>query len=97
MRSRDGGDKVLDHVRLAVHVQHLEINNVLQLLRAAVETHHACSAGDDLLALVEVLCLPDVPCAVDHGVVEPEGGVAGGDVEVCVQKISIDVQMGRVA
>lgn len=39
-------------------------------------------AGDGVLAVLQVLVLPDPPGAVDLGVVDPEGRVSGGDEDV---------------
>jgi hypothetical protein len=39
-------------------------------------------AGDGVLAVLQVLVLPNPPGAVDLCVVEPEGGVSGGDEDV---------------
>jgi hypothetical protein len=89
MRPRHRRNQILDHIRLPVNIEHLQIYHVRQLLRAAVEPDHARPAGNDLLALVKVLRLPDVPGAVDHGVVEPKGWVAGGDVKVYDQRVSM--------
>lgn len=38
--------------------------------------------GNNLLPLFEILHLPDIPRAIDHSVVQPEGRVAGRCVEV---------------
>jgi hypothetical protein len=74
-RSGNCADKVLDLVRLAIDIQHLEINSVFQRLRSTA-THHRRSTRNDLLPIRIVLRLPDPPCSVNHGMVQPEVRVA---------------------
>lgn len=80
-RSIDRANQLLDLPLLPVDVEHLQINLVLQRLLPAT-AKHACSSSDDLLSLGEILYLPDVPGAINHGVVKPERRVTRRDVEI---------------
>lgn len=80
-RSPNSANQVLNLIRLAINIQNLKIDIIFQALRLS-STHHTRAPSNDLLPISKVLRLPDVPRAIDHGVVEVKVWVSWGGVEI---------------
>jgi hypothetical protein len=72
------------------------VNGIIESGQRAAPAHHTRAASNDKLARLEVEALPDVPGAVDHGVVDVEGRVVGRGVEVTARVTRDGVVAGTV-
>ncbi len=79
-RTRESAHRLRD---LNTRVVDTQVDDILQsAVSARGVVVQGDGAGDGVLAVVQVLVLPDPPGAVDLRVVEPEGWVSGGNEDV---------------
>jgi hypothetical protein len=81
-RPLNSTDQLLDLEALAIDIQHLQVNVVLQRLQLSAEANHRRTTRNDLLPVRKVLRLPDRPRSINHPVVHKEVRIARRRVEV---------------
>ncbi len=79
-RTRESAHRLRD---LNARVVNSQVDDILQSsVSAGRVVVQGDGAGDSVLAVLQVLVLPDPPGAVDLGMVEEKGWVSGGDEDV---------------
>lgn len=74
--------QLLDLVRLAINIEHFQVNSVFQAL-CPTSTEHRGSSGNYLLSIGKVLCLPNIPRPINHRMMKVKVWVTRRGVKVC--------------
>lgn len=80
-RPINSAHQLFDLPLLPIDIHDIQIYHILERLRLPT-AHHTRASRNNLLPVCKVLRLPDIPRAIDHAMVQPEGRVARRDVEV---------------